>query len=676
MMQKLTRLLLLPLLLLWLFVVIAFYYWGHQYAVIPVVIGLIRAFLQLLILGLIWLAAFGLGVRLSRLLRLEYQSAAETVIYSLALGAAALSLVSLGLAFAGLISGGLLWLLILLAGALALLWIFRRRKREPFPTMTGDEPLRRLDAFFLLFIGLALLIGLQLALAPPIAWDGLSTHLVLTRQIVQDGLIEPSQFTQQPIAGHLLFVWGMALGGETLPQLLSFSQGIIMVAAVALFTRQHFGRRTAILAAALLCSVELFIITAAWPYLDAPVGMYGFLSVLALITWQLGITNSHKSASTAPNPRPWLILAAIFGVMAAHTKLNGLFVYPVLVAGVLLAYYWNRRAWRRILIDVASALAIALLLILLWTAAENKVKAGGGPDVTQIATSTAAVAGEFATSNSGLAKIQEYLTVIWEMTIIGQQGGERYDGTISPFFLILIPLLLFLPRKPRVIYALMLAGAIEFLAWLVVPRGYYQSRHLMLAYPIFTILAAYFISRLPEYDHERFSISGFFRIVLVVVFALQLIFLLSWLRRFDPTSYLIGLQDRDEYLSRNLNGGTSPGYFRMMQAMNEALPPESIVGVPWPEPRVYYCQMNCIRYPFPRNASFESMREIAQEQELTHILISEQGLDFWLEFNEGNPAQYQSVFLYGQALQEFTGQFGELELEVEDSFYLYRLDLK
>jgi hypothetical protein len=162
---------------------------------------------------------------------------------------------------------------------------------------------------------------------------------------------------------------------------------------------------------------------------------------------------------------------------------------------------------------------------------------------------------------------------------------------------------------------------------------------------------------------------------LLLVFALQLIFLLGWLRRYDPTSYLIGVQDRDQYLSRNLNGGTSPGYFSMMQAMNEELPPQSIVGVPWPEPRVYYCQMNCIRYPFPRSASFESMREIAKDQGLTHILISEQGLDFWLEFNEGNPAQYQSVSHYGQALQEFVSRFGELELEEEESFYLYRLDL-
>lgn len=675
-MQKFSRILLLPLLLLWLFVIIAFYYWGHQYATIPVVIALIRALLQLLILGLIWLAAFGLGAWLSRLLRLQYRSLAETVIYSLALGAALLSLLGLGLGFAGLISGTLLWLLILLAGALALFWIFRQSKQKPFPPATKDASLQRIDFFFLFFTGLALFIGLQLALAPPIAWDGLSTHLVLTRQIVQDGFIEASQFTKQPIAGHMLFVWGMALGGETLPQLLSFSQGLIMVTAVALFSRQHFGRRTAILASAILCSVEVFIITAAWPYLDVPVGLYGFLSALALINWQLGLSGSDQTPTESQNPRSWLLLAALFGVMAAHTKINGLFIYPVLGAGVLLALYWNRRAWRRILIDVALALVIALILTVLWTAAENNLTPGGGADVSQIATSTAEVAGEFATSKAGLNKIREYLIVIWEMTIIGQQGGERYDGAISPFFLILIPLLLILPHKPRVIWSLMLAGSIEFLAWLVVPKGYYQSRHLMLAYPIFSILAAYFISRLPEYDRERFSISGFFRIILVLVFALQLLFLFGWLSRFDPGSYLIGVQDRDQYLSRNLNGGTSPGYYRMMQAMNEQLPPESIVGVPWPEPRVYYCQMNCLRYPFPRNASFEAMDEIARQQGLTHILISEKGLEFWLDFTEGNPDQYRSVDRYARALEEFVGRYGELQIAEEESFYLYRLDVE
>ncbi len=155
----------------------------------------------------------------------------------------------------------------------------------------------------------------------------------------------------------------------------------------------------------------------------------------------------------------------------------------------------------------------------------------------------------------------------------------------------------------------------------------------------------------------------------------NMFFLLGWLFRFDPGSYLVGVQDRDQYLSRNLNGGTSPGYYQMMKAMNEQLPSESIVGVPWPEPRVYYCQMNCLRYPFPRNASFEVMNEIARREGLTHILISDKGLDFWLDFTEEDPDQYRSVDQYGRALREFVGRYGDLLIEEEESFYLYQPEL-
>ena len=44
------RLLLLPLFLVWLFAVLTAYYWGHQYALLPAVIGLLRVAIQLFVL--------------------------------------------------------------------------------------------------------------------------------------------------------------------------------------------------------------------------------------------------------------------------------------------------------------------------------------------------------------------------------------------------------------------------------------------------------------------------------------------------------------------------------------------------------------------------------------------------------------------------------------------------
>jgi 4-amino-4-deoxy-L-arabinose transferase-like glycosyltransferase len=454
-----------------------------------------------------------------------------------------------------------------------------------------------------------------------------------------------------------------------------------MVAAVAMFGRQHFGRRTAILAAAFLCSVEVFVITATWPYADVPTGMFGLLAILALANWQLGQANGQLGQANRQigqrSGRPWLIASVIFAVFAAHSKLNGLFVYVAVALGIGLGLWWQRRELRKRLLDVALAVVTGLLLASIWTVVENSLSPGSGNAVSQITDAAASFApiGNDSVATDLLARVVRYFVVIWEMTVIGQQGGLDYDGTISPFFLIVVPLLLILPKKPRVVWALLAAGLVEFGAWLLVPGSYYQNRHLIIAYPIFSLLAAYFISRLPELDHPRFSISGFVRILIVLVFGFQLLFFLGWYQSLDPSAYLLGLQSREGYLSAHLNGGSSPGYFAMMQTMNEQLPEDSIVGVAWPEPRVYYCQNECIRYVFRRTGSAARMSEIARSEGITHLLVSEAGLDYWLEFSEENHSSYQANLAYANALDEFVEEFGVLEHDQDESFYLYRLEM-
>ncbi|HCB50936.1 MAG TPA: hypothetical protein DEP47_15830 [Chloroflexi bacterium] len=665
MQKSFKNILLLPLLLTWLFVIIVFYYWGHQYVLIPVVIGLLRNAWFLVVCLLIGLVALGIGILVSRLLRLVYLSRLEKIVYSTGLGLGFISLITLGLGIAGLINAAIFWSITLIIGALTAVWLIRSRGKTIYPAQPKSKPLRRFDYFLLAFIGLILFIGIQLALAPPIAWDGLSTHLVLVRDILTEGTLRPSPNSDRPIVGHLLFVWGMALGGDNIPQLLSFGQAVLMVAAVGMFSHQYFGRRTAILAAAFLCSVEVFIIAATWPYADVPTGMYALLAVLALANWQLG---------QRPG-RPWLIASIIFAVFAAHSKLNGLFVYPALAFGILLGLWWRREDLRQRLIDLGLALVAGIILAIIWTLTENALKQETGNAVAQISNTAIATAGNFSGSQDLITRLTGYFVVIWEMTIIGQQGGLNYDGTISPFFLILLPLLFFLPKKPRVVWALLVAALIEFGAWLLVPKGYYQNRHLILAYPLFSILAAYFVSRLSELDLKSFNTSGFVRIVIVLVLVIQILFLLSWYQSLNPAAYLLGLESRDQYLSDNLNGGTSPGYFAMMQTMNDQLPEDSIVGVLWPEPRVYYCEVECIRYVFPRSATLDQMAEIASEQGITHLLLSKSGLDYWLGFNQDDPGQRRQLEEYSDALNKFVDQYGQLEHNQDDSFYLYRLEL-
>jgi hypothetical protein len=182
--------------------------------------------------------------------------------------------------------------------------------------------------------------------------------------------------------------------------------------------------------------------------------------------------------------------------------------------------------------------------------------------------------------------------------------------------------------------------------------------------------------RLPELDRSWFSLSGFFRIILVIVLAIQLIFLLGWFQGINPAAYLLGLQSREQYLARNLDPGISPGYFSVMNFINTQLPDESVVGVLQPEPRIYYCQESCIRFYFPRTATAEEMARIAEDSGLTHLLVSANGLEYWLDFNRDNKVEFESWTSFIAEVERFAESYASIEHVQDESFYLYRLQLE
>jgi hypothetical protein len=264
------------------------------------------------------------------------------------------------------------------------------------------------------------------------------------------------------------------------------------------------------------------------------------------------------------------------------------------------------------------------------------------------------------------------------MTILGRQGTTAFDGAITPLFLILLPLLLFLRRKERVVLSLGMVGLIEFAAWALVPRGYHQSRHLIPTFPLFSLLVAYVVCRLPEFDRPWFSLSGFFRLVLILVLGIQTISMATWRETFDSLPYVLGMETRTTYLARHLNSGWSPGYFDMMRVINRTLPHDSTVGFVDPEARVYYCQCAYVKFPFRYARTVEEMAAAAEDQGLTHLLVSWKGIAFFLNEHEnaGNEEQVWKWSSFSDTLHGFLDEHAALEYQVADSMSLYRVGVR
>lgn len=669
-MKRGTQTVLVLLAIAWIFLVLGFYYWGHQASFKDPVVGLARTLGLMLVSAALGVVALSGGWLLSRMLHLPYNSLAEAVVFSLGLGMGLMALLTLALGFAGWLRPLVFWTITLVWIALALPWLYRSLRRTAFEPQPPAEPLSRFDYFLLAVLGINLIAALQIALIPPIGWDALTTHLVLIREALDAKRLLAGPLLNRPLAGHQLFIWGMAVGGDGMPQLISFWQSVVMVAAVWLLGRRFFGRRVALLAATILFSVEVLVLTATWPYVDLATGLFSLLSVFALLKWQVG----HEARRT------WLAVSAVMGVLAAHTKLNGLFVLPALALGAIIGLWWQRQRLKAAAADVILATLVGGLLASLWMLSEKALSSTATTDVTRVLGTAASVASRTLAPENLWAQVGRYLAIPWRLTILGRQGTAAFDGAITPLFLILLPLLLFLRRKERVILSLGIASLIEFIAWLLVPSGYYQSRHLILAYPLFGLLTAYVIHRLPEFDRKWFSLSGFFRLVLVMVLGIQTVTMMTWRESYDPLPYLLGMESRTAYLARHLNGGWSPGYYNMMQVIDETLPQDSKVGFVSPESRVYYCQRDYVRSPFGGGGTAKEMAAAAEEKGLTHLLVSWSGITFYLDYHEqaDDEEHHRKWLTFSTELDRFLADHAVLEYVLEyneqDSFGLYRFE--
>ena len=159
----------------------------------------------------------------------------EKAIFSLGLGFGLNIMLVLGLGLVGGVNWPVAYGLLLVE--LALLWPWLRRR--PFSNPLGFifQSVKRWwaaasawEKALGVWLLLAALATLLLALAPPLAWDALMYHLEGPRQYIQAGRIEPLPRLGQasyPFGMEMLFTWGLLLHGDGLAQAFSWLFGLL-----------------------------------------------------------------------------------------------------------------------------------------------------------------------------------------------------------------------------------------------------------------------------------------------------------------------------------------------------------------------------------------------------------------------------------------------------------------
>ena len=654
-------------LIIWVVWVIALYWVVHRPWTPTQGLAPFKAVLDVVFALLLTGLAGGLGRRLS------YQWFAPQPLEGLALQAG----LGFGVLGLGTLAAGLAGWLHPWAGWLALLvgWLLLFRDvlawARPMRSLFADYATwTRLERFSLGFVGLLLGLNFFWALAPPVRWDSLVYHLELPKMYVAAGRV---YFTPLNLYGgfpqlvEMLFSWAMLLGSANTALVLNWAAGAAALIGVEGFCRRAVGGSTRWLAPAFLLSGSSLAQALHWGYVDLWVMLFGLGVLVALDTYRL----------TAA--RQWLALAGIMAGFSIGVKYTAGVV--LLVGLILLLPFWDRAVgrkdpsedeqaaggspglWKRLGRMVREGLilgGIAFLAASPWLG-KNLVFAGN--PLYPLGLSTGQIDPWRQTFQGGLPverSLWQDILLPVDVTLYGIEGKvvlgkPEYGANIGPLLLALIPALFFGWRaledeKKRFYRFLLIAAASTWLIWaaaahiqneLSYPRHYYGL------FPILALLAAAGFDATRSLRFSQVRVQNLLSALVILSLALVAIVEgISFFVERNPLPVLTGYQSTADYVQDELGW-----YGQAMQAVNK-LPAEASVYSLW-EPRVYYCQVQCItdatlhNWWYLRRAygGAEQIGAELRQKGVTHVLIYDYGMEMlrtgeseydaadWVEFD-------------------------------------------
>jgi len=685
------KLLTITLFILWIFFVLATFFAVQKPFAAANALAMLNVLLDLLAAGWLVLVGLGLGSWLLNRVLPTGLSLLERLVFGTGLGLGALGLLAFGLGLLGLFHPAVAYgITVTLSVVVAL------QLRKLFQQVRRWQPANRPNRLTILYLSAIGVLALPLALLPPTDWDGLFYHLTGPKLYLQAGGIiggvDIPHFSF-PFLMEMFFAWVMLLRGDVSARLLHAVFGLLLVGLVYLMTRRFLSRKAAWPAVIVLASMPMLGTLAAWAYNDLALAFYQLAAIYAVGNWLYpggtwlvnGNWRLEIGDSKIQNGR-WLILSGLFTGLAMGLKYTA-FVTPLVVVGLI---FWRgyqaageqgsrgareqgseetRRISHSSLITHHSSVvtqhalrtmfyslalfAITALLIASpwylknWTFTGNPVypflfDLFGGRFWDEFR------ANWYASAGTGIGwRPSTLLALPWLLTL-GVRDANFWDGRTGPLLLLFLPAVLFFGidtllfgnrkskiQNPKSYNLLLIYALIHFLFWtlgVIWSRSLWQSRLLLPGLVGLAPLAGWVWTQLPNFDLPQFSLSRFANIAIGLALTLTVIDVGLLTLKIDPLPYLVGLESRDEYLTRRLGA-----HYAAMQQINTELPAEAKIVFLW-EPRSYYCRRDCrpdsILDEFPhlvyQHGSAQAIAQRWHAQGVSHVLLHRSGLEFML----------------------------------------------
>jgi Dolichyl-phosphate-mannose-protein mannosyltransferase len=589
--------------LLWLVAVIPAYYVVHKPLNNAQVTALVGRLADLGLLALTLTVAAAWGSRIGRWLGLAFEPGVEQWTLGAILGLGLLGTLVLGLAAIGGLYRWVGYALLLVLGLAG--WSEIRALWRWLSSGLRQIKLGR-PSWLLWYAGVVGLLSLGVALQPPTAWDALAYHLVGPQAYVAAHrlLAVPENFyLNWPAQVEMLFTWGLLLKGDILAQLYHWAFWLLTAALLYTLARRTVDERGAQWAVVLWAAVPLASSLAGWPYVDLGLAAFVLAAVYAFLRWSAEYPDREASRAERVDRRErtdppaaqesrgkagWLALSALFAGLAIATKYTAVtWLGAILLLFIYHAWRHQHRsigwiAGRAVGYGALAGLVAVPWLIKNWAVTGNPVYPllFGGAQWNSLREASLLLSGH-GYSHSLL----DYLALPWLVTVLGVGGTGAFDAAIGPLLLCLTPLALLIKGRPRAVnYALVLVGA-QWVYFVISIYRYVfmaQTRLLLPAFPLLCLVAAFAIRRLAAWDRPTLRLSWVVSAAVILILAINLLTEAYAFVEVRPVGVLVGLESRQDYLSRRLGA-----YSAAMRTIDEHLPADARLLFLW-EPRGYY----------------------------------------------------------------------------------------
>jgi hypothetical protein len=491
-----------------------------------------------------------------------------------------------------------------------------------------------------------------IALTPPIARDALIHHLAIPKLwLVNGGFydIKWAVFSYYPMNIDLLYLIPLYFKNDIIPNFIHMGFGIGTAWLIYHYLNRHFNRVAGLLGVLVFVSTPIVLRMSTAAYVDLGLVFFTTASILAFVHWRNDGYEGYK----------WLLISSIAMGLALGTKYNALVAWVFLSFAVVFLYSRDKGAqWRAIRYGIIFFL-VSLCVFSPWLI-KNLILTGNplyplfkgffNAGINIVAPDGSAGSMVFGGAYMGMFKLREILygESFWEALLIpirfffqGQDYSDRYfDGVLNPILIVLVPFA-FMKRSlhdDKLFFTL-------FSVFFILTAFFLDQlriRYILPAIPFLSILTVMGIMNIFAWTSEKTGPSRSAYVFVILLFllvlgAMNVIYLNKYFQSIQPANYILKLETRDAYLKRHIRS------YAAIRYINSHTPPNARIRLLFLAGRGYYLDriyeddathgMDVMR-GFAANAGEDkSFRKYLDSLGCTHLLMR---MDLFNQFLRDN----------------------------------------